>query len=63
MNNVLTDQNYRDINKALNSLAAGRRLIELAEQSGQDMKEYTEAYDNVENRLNGLKRVFFPDRR
>lgn len=62
MNNPLTDRHYRDINKGLNSLAAGYRLIEMAERAGQNMDEYREAYDRVKEKLEGWKRVFFPDR-
>lgn len=62
LGNPLTDANYREINKALNHLAAGYRLIEMAEQAGQDMSEYRNAYDLAKSRLEGYKSVFFPDR-
>lgn len=62
MNNVLTDDHYRKINKGLNALANGRRLIEMAKQAGQDMSQYEESYDNVERQLKGYKSVFFSDR-
>lgn len=60
--NVLTESHYREINKGLNHLAAGRRIIEMARQAGVPIQEYEDAYNLVQDRLEGLKRVFFPDR-
>ena len=60
--NPLTDAHYREINKGLNHLSAGRRLIEMAKQAGMDMTEYEASFDNVQSRLEGVKSVFFPDR-
>ena len=62
MNNPLTESHYREINKALNSLGNGYRLIEMAEQSGEDMSEYRAHYDRVKEKLEAKKRVFFPER-
>lgn len=62
MADVLTEADYRNINKGLNSLARGMRLIELAEQSGENMDEYRATFDRIKERLEGKKRVFFPER-
>lgn len=60
--NPLTDNNYRDINKGLNHLSAGQRLIDMAKEAGLDVTEYQNAYNLVRSRLEGIKRQFFPDR-
>lgn len=62
LGNVLTESHYNEINRGLRSLAAGRRLIEMARNAGINVDEYENAYNLVESRLTGLKREFFPDR-
>lgn len=60
--NPLTDAHYREINKALNGLANGYRMIQMAEEAGHDMTDYRTSYDIVRKRLEDTKRVFFPER-
>lgn len=60
--NILTTANYNELTKALNSLANGYRTIELLEETGTDMTEYRNHFDNVKSAIEAKKRVFFPDR-
>lgn len=62
MDNILTDANYRELTKALNSLANGYRLIEKAESADIDMSEYRATFDAAKSAIEKKKRVFFPDR-
>lgn len=59
---VLTDKSYTEINKGLNSIARARRNVEMAENAGIDMHEYTETLDRLQAQLEGKKRVYFPER-
>ena len=59
---VLTDKSYSEINKGLNSIARARRNVEMAENAGIDMREYSETLDRLQSQLEGKKRVYFPER-
>lgn len=60
--NPLTDTHYREINKALNSLANAYRQIEMAKEAGLDMSEYETTYSILRRKLEDKKRVYFPER-
>ena len=60
--NPLSDHQYREINRVLNNLANGYRLVEMAEDAGEDMSEYRTHMDLVRHKLEEKKRVFFPER-
>lgn len=60
--NPLTDTHYREINKALNSLANAYRQIEMAKEAGLDMSEYETTYSLLRRKLEDKKRVYFPER-
>lgn len=62
MPNVLNESHYRDMNKALNRIAADLEVIERAEQGGIDMSQIREAFTSMREALEQRKAAFFPDR-
>lgn len=62
MDGVLSEANYRELTKALNSLANGYRLIEKAEEANIDMTQYRQYFDAAKESIEAKKRTFFPNR-
>ena len=60
MSHPLTEDHKRLIDESLKGLKVNKEVIERAKQAGLDMTDLEQRSDEVEAKLLGIRRAFFP---
>lgn len=61
--NPFDDDALDEIRKRLKEIAEARKLCAKCQRAGIDVSEHMSTLDEVEKRLRGIKREFFPNSR